>query len=78
MGSQTDCFMTLCAVAAFAKGTTRITNIANQRVKVNGPHCYAARMDAMWGCYTCFLVCRHQECNRIAAMVEEMTKCGLK
>jgi hypothetical protein len=31
---MTDCFMTLCVVAAFAEGTTTITNIANQRVKV--------------------------------------------
>ena len=33
MDSMTDTFMTLAAVAAFAVGTTRITNIANQRVK---------------------------------------------
>lgn len=33
MDSMTDCFMTLAAVAAFAHGTTRIVNIANQRVK---------------------------------------------
>lgn len=33
MDTMTDCFMTICAVAAFAKGTTRITNISNQRVK---------------------------------------------
>lgn len=28
-----DSFMTVCAVAAVANGTTKITNIANQRVK---------------------------------------------
>ena len=33
MDAMTDTFMTLAAVAAFARGTTRITNIANQRVK---------------------------------------------
>ena len=33
MDSMTDTFMTLAAVAVFAEGTTRITNIANQRVK---------------------------------------------
>ena len=33
MDAMTDTFMTLAAVAAFATGTTRITNIANQRVK---------------------------------------------
>ena len=50
MSEQTDCFMTLAVVAAIAKGTTRITGIANQRVK---------------------------ECNRIAAMVAELAKCGI-
>lgn len=50
MSEQTDCFMTLAVVAAIAKGTTRITGIANQRVK---------------------------ECNRIAAMVTELAKCGI-
>mmetsp|Transcript_18311 Transcript_18311/g.30324 ORF Transcript_18311/g.30324 Transcript_18311/m.30324 type:complete len:1204 (+) Transcript_18311:253-3864(+) len=33
MGSMTDAFMTLAAVAALAKGSTRITNIKNQRYK---------------------------------------------
>ena len=33
MAEQTDCFMTLAVVAALASGTTRITGIANQRVK---------------------------------------------
>ena len=33
MDAMTDTFMTLAAVAAFATGTTRISNIANQRVK---------------------------------------------
>lgn len=33
MDSMTDCFMTLAAVAAVASGRTRITGIANQRVK---------------------------------------------
>jgi pentafunctional AROM polypeptide len=33
MAEQTDCFMTLAAVAAVASGRTRITGIANQRVK---------------------------------------------
>jgi len=33
MEDQTDCFMTLAAVAAVASGTTAITGIANQRVK---------------------------------------------
>jgi pentafunctional AROM polypeptide len=33
MAEQTDCFMTLAAVAALATGTTRITGIENQRVK---------------------------------------------
>jgi len=33
MGDLTDTFMTLASVAAVAEGTTRITNIANQRVK---------------------------------------------
>ena len=50
MGDMTDTFMTVCALAAVAEGVTRITNIANQRVK---------------------------ECNRIAAMVTELTKCGV-
>lgn len=51
MADQTDCFMTLAAVAAVATGTTTITGIANQRVK---------------------------ECNRIAAMVAELGKCGVR
>eukprot|EP01083_Nonionella_stella_P024209 66917_1 len=33
MGDMTDAFMTAAAVAAVARGTTRIVNIANQRVK---------------------------------------------
>ncbi|RYY36959.1 type I 3-dehydroquinate dehydratase, partial [archaeon] len=33
MASTTDCFMTLAAVAAVATGVTRITGVANQRVK---------------------------------------------
>jgi pentafunctional AROM polypeptide len=51
MGDMTDTFMTVCALAAVAEGVTRITNIANQRVK---------------------------ECNRIAAMVTELSKCGVE
>jgi pentafunctional AROM polypeptide len=33
MAAMTDTFMTLCVVAAVARGTTRIVNIENQRVK---------------------------------------------
>lgn len=33
MDALTDTFMTLAAVSVFAEGTTRITNVANQRVK---------------------------------------------
>ena len=33
MGDMTDAFMTAAALMAVAKGTSRITNIANQRVK---------------------------------------------
>lgn len=33
MADLTDTFMTIAAIAVCAKGTTRITNIANQRVK---------------------------------------------
>jgi pentafunctional AROM polypeptide len=33
MENQTDCFMTLAVVAALAEGITKITGIANQRVK---------------------------------------------
>merc|ERR1719285_615392 len=51
MGDMTDAFMTACVVAAVSKGTTRITNIDNQRVK---------------------------ECDRIAAMVTELGKIGIK
>lgn len=51
MMTMTDAFMTLVAVAAVAEGVTRITGIANQRVK---------------------------ECDRIAAMVRELAKCGVK
>eukprot|EP00002_Diphylleia_rotans_P020009 TRINITY_DN3877_c1_g2_i7.p1 TRINITY_DN3877_c1_g2~~TRINITY_DN3877_c1_g2_i7.p1 ORF type:complete len:1452 (+),score=294.87 TRINITY_DN3877_c1_g2_i7:52-4407(+) len=47
--NMTDAFMTAAVLAAVAQGITRITGIANQRVK---------------------------ECNRIAAMVTELTKCG--
>ncbi len=52
MAHITDTFMTAAVVMATApKGTvSRITNIANQRVK---------------------------ECNRIEAMVRELTKCGV-
>lgn len=50
MNAVTDCFMSLAAVAAVARGSTRIVGIANQRVK---------------------------ECNRIEAMVKELTKCGV-
>ena len=50
MGSLTDAFMTAVAVAVYAKGTTRISGIANQHVK---------------------------ECDRIAAMVDELAKCGV-
>eukprot|EP01135_Chromosphaera_perkinsii_P007194 Nk52_evm2s745 gene=Nk52_evmTU2s745 len=50
MGSMTDAFMTAAVLAAIADGTSKIYNIANQRVK---------------------------ECNRIAAMIEELTKMGV-
>jgi len=50
MSSMTDTFMTVAVLAAVATGTSRIYNIANQRVK---------------------------ECNRIAAMVTELSKCGV-
>lgn len=51
MEDLTDAFMTAAAVAAVCPNTvTRITGIANQRVK---------------------------ECNRIAAMVQELGKCGV-
>nr|AGK89942.1 tetra-functional AROM-like protein [Acanthamoeba castellanii str. Neff] len=50
MSSMTDTFMTVAVLAAVATGTSRIYNIANQRVK---------------------------ECNRIAAMVKELGKCGV-
>jgi hypothetical protein len=33
MADLTDTFMTIAAIAVCAKGTTKITNIANQRVK---------------------------------------------
>lgn len=33
MSSMTDCFMTVAVLAAWAKGVTKIVNIANQRVK---------------------------------------------
>ncbi len=51
MATMTDTFMTVCALAAVAEGCTRITNIANQRVK---------------------------ECNRIAVMVQQLRKCGVR
>lgn len=50
MSTMTDTFMTAAALAAVARGTTRLYNIANQRVK---------------------------ECNRLAAMVTELAKCGV-
>ncbi|KAL1916766.1 uncharacterized protein VTP21DRAFT_5470 [Calcarisporiella thermophila] len=51
METMTDAFLTATVLAAVANGTTRITGIANQRVK---------------------------ECNRIAAMVHELAKFGVK
>ena len=51
MMTMTDAFMTLAAVAAVSNGVTKITGIANQRVK---------------------------ECDRIAAMVRELAKCGVR
>ena len=51
MNDMTDSFMSLAAVAVFATGTTRLTNVANQRVK---------------------------ECNRLAVMVSELTRCGVQ
>ncbi|KAF0709617.1 Aste57867_5842 [Aphanomyces stellatus] len=51
METMTDAFMTLAVLAAVANGVTKITGIANQRVK---------------------------ECNRIAVMVEELAKCGVR
>lgn len=50
MEPMTDAFLTASVLAAVAKGTTRITGIANQRVK---------------------------ECNRIAAMKDELAKFGV-
>ena len=50
MESVTDTFMTAAAVMATANGTSRIYNIANQRVK---------------------------ECDRIAATVAELRRCGV-
>eukprot|EP01113_Clastostelium_recurvatum_P042390 TRINITY_DN6867_c0_g1_i6.p1 TRINITY_DN6867_c0_g1~~TRINITY_DN6867_c0_g1_i6.p1 ORF type:complete len:1625 (-),score=356.69 TRINITY_DN6867_c0_g1_i6:74-4948(-) len=50
MNHLTDAFMGIAVLAAVAKGTTRITGIANQRVK---------------------------ECNRIAVMVEQLSKLGV-
>ena len=38
MEKMTDAFMTAAVVAALATGTTRITGIANQRVKVHLLH----------------------------------------
>ncbi|RCI07428.1 hypothetical protein L249_3776 [Ophiocordyceps polyrhachis-furcata BCC 54312] len=51
MESMTDAFLTASVLAAVAQGQTRITGIANQRVK---------------------------ECNRIKAMVDELSKFGVK
>jgi pentafunctional AROM polypeptide len=51
MEPMTDAFMTASVLAAVATGTTRITGIANQRVK---------------------------ECNRIAAMKEQLAKFGVE
>lgn len=50
MEPMTDAFLTATALAAVASGTTRITGIANQRVK---------------------------ECNRIAAMKDQLAKFGV-
>lgn len=50
MEPMTDAFLTASVLAAVAEGTTRITGIANQRVK---------------------------ECNRIAAMREQLAKFGV-
>lgn len=50
MESMTDAFLTASAIAAVAKGTTRICGIANQRVK---------------------------ECNRIAAIKDQLEKFGV-
>jgi len=50
MANVTDTFMTAAAVMATVPGTSKIYNIANQRVK---------------------------ECDRIAATVAELTKCGI-
>lgn len=50
MESMTDAFLTATTLAAVSKGTTRITGIANQRVK---------------------------ECNRIAAMKDQLQKFGV-
>ncbi|EHL03311.1 putative Pentafunctional AROM polypeptide [Glarea lozoyensis 74030] len=51
MEPMTDAFLTASVLAAVAKGTTRITGIANQRVK---------------------------ECNRIAAMKDQLAKFGVE
>ncbi|RDA90370.1 hypothetical protein CP533_2359 [Ophiocordyceps camponoti-saundersi (nom. inval.)] len=51
MEPMTDAFLTASVLAAVAQGVTRITGIANQRVK---------------------------ECNRIKAMVDELSKFGVK
>lgn len=51
MEPMTDAFLTASVLAAVAEGTTRITGIANQRVK---------------------------ECNRIAAMKEQLAKFGVE
>jgi pentafunctional AROM polypeptide len=50
LGDMTDSFLALCIVAAVSTGVTRISGIANQRVK---------------------------ECDRIAAVVCELRKCGV-
>ncbi|PFH55473.1 hypothetical protein XA68_18202 [Ophiocordyceps unilateralis] len=51
MEPMTDAFLTASVLAAVAQGKTRITGIANQRVK---------------------------ECNRIKAMVDELSKYGVR
>jgi pentafunctional AROM polypeptide len=51
MDSMTDLFITVAILAAVANGTSKITNIANQRVK---------------------------ECDRIKAMYDELSKCGVQ
>lgn len=72
MADQTDCFMTLAVVAAAAAGTTRITGIANQvRREADAG---GAPSDAL---ISAPFPQRVKECNRIAAMVAELAKCGV-